>query len=143
MIKLPPDWTFLAQLVSFLVFWQFMKWALFGPVQRVLEARAARTTGGRARAETLRAEVVALAAEVDAELNEGRRAGMREAEEIRRLAEGQEQAILGRYRDEAQQLAERERVSIRQQVEAVRAPLRSEVERLAASVVAKVLGRAA
>ena len=143
MIKLPPDWTFLAQLVSFLVFWQFMKWALFGPVQRVLEARAARTTGNHARAETLRTEVAALTAEVDAELNEGRRAGAREAEEIRRRAEAQEQAILTRYRDEAQQLVERERASIRQQVEAVRAPLRSEAERLASNVVTKVLGRAA
>ena len=143
MIKLPPDWTFLAQLLSFLVFWQFMKWALFGPVQRVLEARAARITGSRTRAETLQAEAAALAAEINAELNEGRRAGAREAEEIRRRAEAQEHDTLARFRAEAQQIIDRERTSIRQEVEAVRAPLRADAERLAADVVTKVLGRAA
>jgi F-type H+-transporting ATPase subunit b len=143
MIELPPDWTFVAQVIAFLVFWQFMKWALFGPMQRVLEARAARTTGDRARAEALRAEAATIGAEVEAAMNEARRTGTRAADGIRRKAEAEEQAILARYRGEAQQLIERERAATQAQVDAARAPLRSEADRLAASVVAKVLGRAA
>jgi F-type H+-transporting ATPase subunit b len=143
MIKLPPDWTFVAQIVCFLVFWQLMRWAVFEPVQRVLEGRAARTTGDRARAEALRVEAEALAACVEAELAEGRREGAREADEIRRRAEAEEQAILARYRAEARAVLERERAATSTQVAAARAPLRADADRLGASVVAKLLGRAA
>lgn len=143
MIKLPPDWTFVAQLVCFLLFWQLMRWALFAPVQRALEARAARTTGDRARAESVRAEAATLAADVEAQLAEARREGTRDADEIRRRAEAEEQSILSRYRDEVLALLECERTTTSTQVVAARAPLRAEVDRLAASVVAKVLGRSA
>ena len=143
MIKLPPDWTFVAQIVCFLVFWQLMRWPLIGPVQRALEARAARTKGDRARAEELRAEAATLTARIDAELGEGRREGAREAEDIRRRAEAEEQSILGRYRDKALALLERERAATAEQVAAARAPLRAEADRLAGAVVAKVLGRPA
>src|SRR5512140_1239538 len=108
-IKLPPDWTFVAQIVCFLVLWQVMRWALFEPVQRALAARAARTTGDRASAEALRGEASALAADIEAQLAEARRESGREAEEIRRRGEGDEQAILARYRDEALAVLERER----------------------------------
>lgn len=143
MIKLPPDWTFVAQIVCFLVFWQLMRWALFVPVQRALEARAARTKGDRARAEELRAEAASLGARIDAELGEGRREGAREAEDIRRRAEAEEQSRLARYREEALALLERERAATATQVAAARAPLRAEADRLAGAVVAKVLGRPA
>jgi F0F1-type ATP synthase membrane subunit b/b' len=143
MIKLPPDWTFVAQIICFFVFWQLMRWALFGPVQRALEARAARTSGDRARAEALRAEADALAAAVEAQLAAGRREGAREAEEIRRRAETEEQAILARYRAEALAVLARERATTSTQVTSARAPLRIETDRLAASVVEKILGRPA
>ncbi len=143
MIKLPPDWTFVAQFVCFLLLWQLMRWALFGPVQRALAARAARTTGYRARAEALRTEASALAAGVEAQLAEGRREGTREADDVRRRAEAEEQAVLARYRAEAQAVLERERATTSAQAAAARAPLRADAARLATSVVAKVLGRPA
>jgi len=143
MIKLPPDWTFVAQIICFVVFWQIMRWALFTPVQRALATRAARTTGARARADALRADAATLAANVEAQLAEGRRAGARQADEIRRRAEAEEQATLARYRDQALAVLERERATTDAQVAAARAPLRGEADRLAASVVTKVLGRPA
>jgi F0F1-type ATP synthase membrane subunit b/b' len=143
MIKLPPDWTFVAQIVCFLVFWQLMRWAVFEPVQRVLEGRAARTTGDRARAEAVRVEAEVLAAGVEAELAEGRREGAREADEIRRRAEAEEQVVLARYRDEALAVLERERAATSTQVAAARVPLRADADRLGASVVTKLLGRPA
>jgi len=143
MIKLPPDWTFVAQIVAFVVFWQLMRWAVFGPTQRVLAARAKRIAGDRERAEAMRAEAAAISATVDAQLTEGRAEGARAADAIRREAEAEEQSILGRYREQALALLERERAATEAQVGAARAPLRAEAERLAGSIVAKVLGRAA
>src|SRR5689334_20958247 len=129
MIKLPPDWTFVAQILCFVVFWQLLRWALFTPVQRALAARAARTTGARARADALRTDAAALAAGVEAQLADARREGTHEAEEIRRRGEAAEQAILTRYRNEALAVLDRERATAEAQVAAARAPLRGEAER--------------
>ena len=143
MIKLPPDITFVIQVVSFLIFWQIMKWVLFTPVQSVLEARAARTSGARAHAQALQAETQAQAAEIDVVLGQARQQGMREAEEIRGRSEAQERAVLDRARADALALLERERAITRAQLDAAREPLRTDVERLAGWVIAKVLGRPA
>jgi len=143
MIELPPDYTFYIQVVSFLIFWQLMRWALFTPVQGALRARAERTTGDRARAESLNAEVRALAAEVDAALAAARAEGHRQGDEIRRRGEAEEQRIVEKSRKETAALLERERAITTSQVDAARAPLRQDAERLAAAVVAKLLGRAA
>lgn len=143
MIKLPPDWTFVAQIIAFLVFWQLMRWAVFTPAQRALAARNARTAGDRERAEALRAEAGTINASVEAQLAEGRREGAREADGIRRTAEADEQSVLARYRDQALAVLDRERAATASQVAVARAPLRAEADRIAGSVVAKVLGRAA
>ncbi|HEY2387289.1 MAG TPA: ATP synthase F0 subunit B [Candidatus Binatia bacterium] len=143
MIKLPPDWTFAVQVIAFVVFWQLMRWAVFVPAQRALKARAERTTGDRARAESLRAEAATIVGNVEAQLAEARQEGMRAADGIRRAAETNEQTILGRYRDQALALLERERAATATQVAAARAPLQADAEHLAGSVVAKVLGRPA
>jgi len=143
MIKLPPDWTFIAMMISFVLFWQLMRWVLFTPVQRVLAARAERMAGNRARAETLGAEAAALAATTEAALAEARRQGTHDADDIRRRAEAEEHAILARYRAEATTILDRERATTEAQVAAARAPLRNEAQRLAESVVAKLLERTA
>jgi F-type H+-transporting ATPase subunit b len=142
-IKLPPDITFVIQLVGFVVFWQVMRVLLFTPMQRVLAARAERTSGARARSEALTAEAAALAAQIEAGIVDAKRAGAEQANEIRRQAEAEEQAILSRYRDEASAVLERERALTTTQVAAARAPLEADAASLAASVVRKVLGRAA
>jgi F-type H+-transporting ATPase subunit b len=143
MIKLPPDITFVIQIVSFLVFWLLMKRLLFTPVEHVLQARAARTLGERERAEAMRAEAAALTTEIDAALAEARLDGMSRAEEIRRQGELEERSVLERSRNEAAVLLSRERAITSAQVEAARAPLAADAERLADAVVVKVLGRAA
>jgi F-type H+-transporting ATPase subunit b len=142
-IKLPPDITFVIQLVSFLIFWQLMRVIVFLPMQRALKARAEGTSGARERAEALTAEAAQLETSIEAGLDEARRTGAREADEIRRRAEVEEQAIVTRYRDEAAALLERERTATEAQIAAVRAPLQAEATRLADDVVRRMLGRAA
>jgi F-type H+-transporting ATPase subunit b len=142
-IKLPPDITFVIQLVSFLVFWQLMRVIIFLPMQRALSTRAERTGGARERAEALIAEAAQLESSIEAGLNEAKRSGARQADDIRRRAETEEHAIIGRYRDEATALVERERALTDSQIAAVRVPLQGEATRLADDVVRRVLGRAA
>ena len=143
MIKLPPDITFVIQLVAFVVFWQLMRAILFAPMQRVLHLRSERTTGARGRAESLATEAAQISVSIEAGLTDAKKAAAREAEAIRQRAEAEEHAILARYRTEAATLLERERAATESQVGAARAPLEKEAAQLAETVVAKVLGRAA
>lgn len=143
MIKLPPDITFLIQLVAFVVFWQLMRVILFVPMQRALHLRTERTSGAKARAESLVAEAAQISGSIEAGLADAKKAGAREADGIRQRAEAEEQAILSRYRTEAAALLERERAATESQVGAARAPLEKEASQLAETVVTRVLGRAA
>lgn len=143
MIKLPPDITFVIQLIGFVVFWQLMRVLLFSPMQQTLKARGERTIGARNRAEGLRTEAASIEASIQAGLVEARSKGTVLAEEIRRKAEAEEQAIVARYRGQAEALLERSRSETDTQVRAARAPLASEAALLAENVVRRVLGRAA
>lgn len=143
MIKLPPDITFVIQLVGFVVFWQLMRVLLFTPMQAALKARASRTSGARERAESLVTEAAEIDATIQAGLAAAKKEGAARADEIRRQAETTEHGIGARYRDEATALLERARAETRAQVEIARTPLASEAASLADSVVRRVLGRAA
>jgi F-type H+-transporting ATPase subunit b len=142
-IKLPPDITFVIQLIAFVVFWQLMRVLIFAPMQQALKQRAEKTRGARTRAEGLIAEAAQVDSSIEAALATARREGAARAEEIRRRAESEEHAIATRYRDEATSLLDRERALTASQVQAARAPLESEATRLADDVVRRVLGRAA
>lgn len=143
MIKLPPDITFVIQLVGFVVFWQLMRVLIFTPMQEALKVRAQKTGGARTRAEALIAEAAQVDASIEAGLSEARKEGAARADEIRRRAEAEEHAISTRYRDEAMSLLDQERALTGSQVQAARTPLESEATRLADDVVRRVLGRAA
>jgi F0F1-type ATP synthase membrane subunit b/b' len=142
-IKLPPDITFVIQLVGFVVFWQLLRVLLFTPMQEALKKRAERTGGARTRAEELVAEVAQIEASIQAGLAEARKEGAQRADEIRKRAEAEEHAILERYRGEATTLLDRERALTAAQVGDARGPLDAEAARLAEGVVRRVLGRAA
>jgi F0F1-type ATP synthase membrane subunit b/b' len=142
-IKLPPDITFVIQLVGFVVFWQLMRVLLFTPMQEALKKRSERTGGARTRAEALVAEVAQIETSIQTGLAEARKEGAQRADEIRKHAEAEEHTILERYRTEASALLERERALTAAQVGDARRPLDAEAARLAESVVRRVLGRAA
>jgi F0F1-type ATP synthase membrane subunit b/b' len=131
------------QLVGFVIFWQLMRAILFVPMQRALKTRAERTEGARTRADALIAEAIEIDASIAAGLAEARKDGAVRADEIRRRAEAEEQAILTRFRGEAATVLKRERALTESQVSSARAPLESEAARLAESVFRRVLGRAA
>lgn len=135
--------TLVIQLVGFVIFWRLMRAIIFVPMQRALKTRAEQTGGARTRADALIAEAVEIDASIEAGLAEAKKDGAARADEIRRRAEGDEQAILTRYRGEAATVLERERALTDSQVSSARAPLESEAARLAQSVVRRVLGRAA
>jgi F-type H+-transporting ATPase subunit b len=142
-IKLPPDITFVIQIVAFLIFLQVMKSLLFVPVQRVLHERSQRTLGARQRSEKLQHEIGQVQSEITVKLDQARAEGAQRADEIRRAAERDERQTLEHYHVEAQAVLDRARRETEASIAAVRAPLEADADRLAAAVVAKVLGRAA
>jgi F0F1-type ATP synthase membrane subunit b/b' len=142
-IKLPPDITFLIQVVSFLIFWALMRVLVFLPAERALARRRERTAGAQSQAEALRTEAAGLVAERRAAIDAARTEGMQQADQIRRRAEAEEHEVLARHHATAQELLERERAATAAQVEAARGPLRAQAQTLAAEIVVKVLGRAA
>ncbi len=141
MIKLPPDITFVIQLVGFVVFWQLMRVLLFTPIQQALKRRSEVTSGARARTEAMIAEAAQVDVSVQSGLAAARERGARQAEEIRRVSEADEHAILERYHVEATSLLERERAATDAQVREARVPLKAEASKLAGDLVLRVLGR--
>ena len=97
MIKLPPDITFVIQLVAFVVFWQLMRVLIFSPMQEALKVRAQKTGGARDRAEALIAEAAQVDASIEAGLADARKEGALRADEIRKRSEAEEHAILPFY----------------------------------------------
>ena len=143
MIKIPPDITFVIQLVGFVVFWQLMRVLLFTPMQQALKTRAERTDGARTRAEALVAEAAQIAASIQTGLAEAKKDGARRAEDwASDLLEGEGMRswnAIGssRRRSSSANARSRTRRSSR------RGPLETEASRLAENVVRRVLGRAA
>ena len=83
MLTLPPDFTFVIQLGTFLVLFLVLSKLLFAPFVELLAEREARTTGDIASAAASRAEVQTLLAHVDAELARARAGATAEVDAIR------------------------------------------------------------
>jgi len=141
MISLPPDSSFLFQIIAFLVFWALMKRLLFDPVQSLLEEREQRGRGVRALAEAVSQEAAGLEKRTDAALRAAREEALREAEEIRRLAQAEERAIIERARVQAAELVAKTREEVRREAASALSLVERRARELAASVAAAVIGR--
>lgn len=140
MLELPPDFTFVIQLVAFFVLLGVLRGLLFAPFAELLEERAARTVGDVERAAASRAELAALAAKVDAELAASRASAKAEVDALR--ANTRDEAA--RLFESAQQEAASRLGELRRQVETAtqeaRGQLSSDARSLADAMVSAVLG---
>ena len=109
-------WTFLFQVVNFLVLVAIMRWLLYRPLREAIDRRREANARAQADAEAARQEAAALQASLDqqlADLEPRREAVIREARE---RAEAERQALLaeaegtiGRRREAVEQQFARER----------------------------------
>ncbi|HVM97426.1 MAG TPA: ATP synthase F0 subunit B [Candidatus Acidoferrales bacterium] len=141
MLTLPPDFTFVIQLVSFLILWMGMKRLLFDPMIQVLEQREARTAGARQTAAELRAAAEGSAADYDRRLQEVRVKVGAEAQSSRATIEAEERKRIGEARDQAAAQLAQLRESLARQTEEARAGIAAEAQTMAAQMVERVVGR--
>lgn len=143
MLKLPPDYTFVLQVLIFVVFWVLMKRLWIDPALRVLHQRSRRSEGALREAERLQAKAEQLRADQAAALGDARAEAQREMQEIVRAAETEQQRLIEEARAEAQRTIGEVRARIAEEMAAARQGLRAQAREIAAEVARKVLGRAA
>lgn len=141
MLTFPPDFSFVIQLVSFVVLWFGLKRLLFDPVLRVLEEREARTAGARRQAAEITATAEVAAAEYERRMQEVRHALASEAGAMHNAVQAEERRVLSAAREQANAQLARLRESLGAQAQSARPAIALEARDLAARILERVVGR--
>jgi F-type H+-transporting ATPase subunit b len=141
MLKIPPDYTFVVQIVIFVVLWIALKRLWFDPALRVIRERAARSEGTVAEARAIQAEAERLRARHAAALDEARVEAQREMQEVLRAAETEQKRYIAEAREEAHRTLAEMRTRVAEEVAIARRGLRDSAQDVARIVAEKVLGR--
>jgi F-type H+-transporting ATPase subunit b len=142
MLKIPPDYTFVVQILIFVVLWAVLRRLWFAPALRLLHERARRSEGAVSEARAIQAEAERLRAEHAAALDEARTEAQRQMQEIVRSAEAEQKRLVAEARDDAQRTLAEVRGRIADEVAQARQGLREQAGKIANEVARKVLGRA-
>src|SRR2546422_2093411 len=142
MLKIPPDQTFLIQIVLFVALWLVLKRWWFEPALRVITERRARSEGAVREAQAVQAEAERLRREHAAALEAAKSEAQREVQGMLRDAEVEQKRLVAEASADAQRLLGGVRVRIGEDVATARRELRSQVQDIAREVARKVLGRA-
>ena len=136
-------WTFLFQVVNFLVLVAILRWLLYRPLREAIDRRREADDRARADAEAARREAAALQASLDQRLADLERRREDMIREARERAEAERQSLMTetdasirRRREEVEQQLARERE------EALRS-LRAELVHSAAEMAGRILSEAA
>jgi len=142
-IQLIPDpWVTLVLIAGFALLVVPMDRVLFRPLFRILDERAERIEGARARAGELESEADALLERYEGEVARTREEAARERRERADRAREEELEAAGEARREAEARLEQARREVGEALEKARRDLRRESEALARLAAERVLGRA-
>jgi len=141
MLTFPPDYTFVIQIISFLLLWAALKRLTFDPMLRVLEQRDERTRGSQQEAEQLRLGAQTAAQEYESSLRQVRHSVLRESEIERKRAEEEQQRLLNAARAEADAELARLRSDLASQVAQAEKSLAVEAQAIAALMAERATGR--
>jgi F-type H+-transporting ATPase subunit b len=141
MLKIPPDYTFLVQIVIFVALWMVLKRLWFDPALRLIRERAARSEGAIAEARAIQSEAERLRAQHAGALDEARAEAQREMQEVLRTAEAQQKRLIEEARHEARRTLEEVRGRVAEEVVIARRGLRDSAQEVARIVAQKLLGR--
>ncbi len=142
MLKIPPDQTFLIQIVLFVALWLVLKRWWFEPALRIITERRARSEGAVREAQVVQAEAERLRREHAAALDAAKNEAQREVQGMLREAEAEQKRLVAEASADAQRVLSEVRVGIGEDVATARRELRSQVQDIAREVTRKVLGRA-
>lgn len=121
----------------------YLKWAFYGPVDRLLKKRWEATEGARKAADDSLAKAEAKAAEYEKALQEARAEMYAEQEETRRKREQEQAAALAEARQQVASRVSQAKQELAAEAEAAKASLRTESEALAEEITGAVLERRA
>lgn len=142
MLQIPPDYTYVLQVLIFVVFWILMKRLWIDPAMRIIQERSKRSEGAIREAEGMKAEAEKLRAQHAAALDETKAEAQREMQEIVRAAEVEQQRLIGDARAEAQRTLTDVRARVAEDMANARQGLHAQAGEIAREVARKVLGRA-
>ncbi|MCS6927220.1 MAG: ATP synthase F0 subunit B [Candidatus Binatia bacterium] len=141
MLSFPPDWTFVFQIVLFLILWTVLRRLLFDPHLVVLRDREQRTTGALQEANRLRAAAEEMAEHYKAQLSRARAQSLQEVDRTYREAEEQARALLEAARADAARTTAEIRERIRYEIEAARQRLTTHIPEFSRTIAEKLVGR--
>ncbi len=125
-----------------LLFYLFMRWAFFGPLERVLEERRARTEGARREAEQARAAAHERAHAYQEALKKARGEIYTEQDAARRALLDDRAAQIRAARSEAAERIRVAKAALEAEVAAARHELEKSTPALAGEIVRSILGPA-
>jgi F-type H+-transporting ATPase subunit b len=140
MLTLPPDFTFLIQLVTFFVLLVLLSRLLFAPFLELLAERAERTSGDIEKAAASRAEVESLSARVDAEITKARVAATAEVEAVRAQTRAEAASLFAQAQADASARLAELRNEVATATRDARTALASDARTIADAMVTAVLG---
>jgi F-type H+-transporting ATPase subunit b len=141
MLKIPPDYTFLVEIVIFVALWLAMKRLWFDPALRIISERKARTEGAIEEARTIQLEAERLRAQHATAVEAARDDARREMEDTVRRAEEEQRRLIAEAREQAQQVLADARGRIAEDIGLARRAVGDQARAIAHEVVQKILGR--
>ena len=141
MLKIPPDYTFVVQIVIFVALWLLLKRFWFDPTLRLIAERRKRSEGAVAEARAIQADAERLRAEHAAALDHARAEAQREMQAVLHEAEVEHRRLIDAARDDTRRMLEETRAGIATDVSRAREALRDSAHEIARVVAEKVLGR--
>ncbi len=141
MLSFPPDWTFVFQILLFLVLWTFLRRLLFEPHLAVLKTREDRGAGVLKEASQVKAEAEEMGEQYRTRLTEIRAGAMQQVDIVYREAEEQTRALLVSARADAARTVAGMRETLAQELAEARQSLTASVPTFSREIAAKLLGR--
>jgi F-type H+-transporting ATPase subunit b len=121
------------------LFYLFLRWSFFGPIERVIEERGRRIEGARHEAEQLRKNAQEKSRAYQEALRNARGELFREQEAARRIALGERSASIQQARQHANEEIQEAKARIRAEIQAARAELDRSSSQLAEEIARAIL----
>lgn len=141
MLSFPPDWTFVFQIILFLVLWVCLRRLLFEPNLAVLKTREQRGAGALQEASRVTSEAEEMAEQYKTRLAQTRAGAMQQVDTVYRAAEEQARHLIEAARAEATQTVTNMRETLSQELVATRQDLEKGVPDFSRGIAEKLLGR--
>ncbi len=141
MLSFPPDWTFVFQIILFLVLWTFLRRLLFEPHLAVLKNREERNAGALKEASRVKAEAEEMGGQYRTRLTGIRAGAMQQVDTVYREAEEQARVVIESARADAASTMAGLRETLAQELAQARQSLTASVPAFSREIAAKLLGR--